>query len=61
MLAVHFVTVRLCAAAGRLRVCEEEGIYASRFYRWILERSKSCLLLLVALPGLIDTLSQLLA
>ena len=42
-------------------VSEEEGSYASRFYRWFLESSKSCLLLLVALPGLIDTLAQLLA
>ena len=40
---------------------EEEGSYASRFYRWFLESSKSCLLLLVAPPGLIDTLAQLLA
>ena len=36
-------------------VSEEEGSYASRFYCWFLER-KSCLLLLVALPNLIDTL-----
>ena len=42
-------------------VSEEEGSYASRFYRWFLESFKSCLLLLVALPGLIDTLAQLLA
>ena len=40
-------------------VSEEEGSHASRFYRWLLESSKSCLLLLVALPGLIDTLAQL--
>ena len=39
---------------------EEKGSYASRFYRWFLESSKSFLLLLVALPGLIDTLVQLL-
>ena len=37
-------------------VSEEEGSYASRFYRWFLESFESCLLLLVALPGLIDTL-----
>ena len=42
-------------------ISEEEGSYASRFYRWLLESSKSCLLLLVDLPGLIDTLEQLLA
>ena len=56
MLAVHLVTVRLLAAAWTApEVSEEEGSYASRFYRWFLESSKSCLLLLVALPGLIDT------
>ena len=42
-------------------VSEEEGSYASRFYHWFLESSKSCLLLLVAPLGLIDTLPQLLA
>ena len=42
-------------------VSEEEGIYASRFYHWFLESFKSCLLLFVALPGLINTLGQLLA
>ena len=42
-------------------VSEEERSFASRFYRWFLESSKSWLLLLVALPGLIDTLAQLLA
>ena len=42
-------------------VSEEEGSYASRFYRWFSESFKSCLLLLVAPPGLIDTLAQLLA
>ena len=41
-------------------VSEEEGSYASRFYRWFLKSYKSCLLLLVALPSLIDTLPQLL-
>ena len=54
-----------CPPFGRSRtaaeVSEEEGRYASRFYRWFLESSKSFLLLLVALPGLIDTLAQLLA
>ena len=62
MLAVHLVTVRLLAAAWTApEVSEEEGSYASRFYRWFSESFKSCLLLLVALPGLIDTLAQLLA
>ena len=42
-------------------VSEKEGSYTSCFYRWFLESSKSCLLLLVALPSLIDTLTQLLA
>ena len=42
-------------------VNDEEGSYASRFYHWFLESLKSCLLFLVALPGLIDTLAQLLA
>ena len=42
-------------------VSEEEGSYALHFYRWFLESSKSCLLLFVVLPGLNDTLTQLLA
>ena len=42
-------------------VSEEEGSNTSRFYRWFLESLKSCLLLLVALPGLIGTLAKLLA
>ena len=41
-------------------VSEEEGSYASRFYRWFLESIKSCLLLIVVPPGLSDTLAQLL-
>ena len=62
MLAVHLVTVRLLAAAWTApEVSEEEGSYASHFYRWFLESSKSFLLLLVAPPGLINTLAQLLA
>ena len=47
-----------------LEVNEEEDSYASRFYCWFLESSKSFLLLLVAptsLIGLIDALAQLLA
>ena len=62
MLAVPFVTVCLLAAAWTAPgVSEEEGNYASHFYRWFSECFKSCLLLLVARPGLIDTLAQLLA
>ena len=62
MLAVHLVTVRLLAAAWlTLQVSEEEGSYASSFYRWFSESSKSCHLFLMAPPGLIDTLAQLLA
>ena len=62
MLAVHSVTVRLLAAVWRVpEVSEEEDSYASHFYRWFSESFKSCLLLLVALLGLIDTLAQLLA
>ena len=49
-----------CSRTAR-EVSEEEGSYAWRFYRWFLESIKSCLLLLVAPPGLIDTLAQLLA
>ena len=56
------MTVRLLAAAWTApEVSEEEGSYALRFYCWFSESFKSCLLLLVAPPGLIDTLSQLLA
>ena len=51
----------LCCSRTAPKVSEEEGSYASRFYHWFLESSKSCLLLLVALPGIIDTLAQLLA
>ena len=48
----------LCCGRTAPEVSEEEGTYVSRFYRWFLESSKGCLLLL---PVLIDTLSQLLA
>ena len=61
MLAVHLMTVRLLAADWTASEVSEEGSYASRFYRWFSESSKSCLLFLVAPPGLIDTLAQLLA
>ena len=57
MLAVHLVTVRLLAAASTApEVSEEEGSY-----RWFSESPKSCLLFLVDLSRLIDTLAQLLA
>ena len=51
----------LCCGRTAPEVSEEEGSYDSRFYRWFLESSKGCLLLLVGFPVLIDTLSQLLA
>ena len=51
----------LCCGRMAPEVSEEEGSYASRFYRWFLESIKSCLLPLVAMPGLTDTLAQLLA
>ena len=41
-------------------VSEEEGSYASYSYRWFSEIFKSCLLLLLPVPGLIDTLTKLL-
>ena len=56
------MTVRLLVVAWTApEVSEEEGSYASLFYRWFSENLKSCLLLFVALPGLLDTLAQLLA
>ena len=62
MLVVHLVTVCFLAAAWTApEISEEEGSYASRFDRWFSESSKSCLIFLVALPGLTDTLAQLLA
>ena len=51
----------LCCGRTAPEVIEEEGSYASHFYHWFLESFKSCLLLLVALSSLIDTLAQLLA
>ena len=42
----------LCCGRTAPKVREEEGSYASHFYHWFLESFKSCLLLLVALPGL---------
>ena len=47
----------LCCDRTAPEVSEGEGSYASRFYRWFLESFKNCLLLLVALPGLIDILA----
>ena len=55
MLAVHLVTVRLLAAAGRLPRLVRRKVAMLRAF------TVGCLLLLVALPGLIDTLAQLLA
>ena len=49
----------LCCGRTAPKVGEEEGSYASRFYRWFLESFKNCLLFLVALPALIDTLASL--
>ena len=52
------MTVRLLAATWTAsEVGEEEGSYGSPFYRWFSESFKSCLLLLVAPPSLIDTLA----
>ena len=51
----------LCCGRIAPEVSEEAGSYASRFYRWFLGSIKSCLVLLVTLPRLIDTLAQLLA
>ena len=62
MLAVHLVTVRLLAAAGRLpRLVRRKAAMLRAFTVGFLEIFKSCLLLLVVPPGLIDTLAQLLA
>ena len=57
MLAVHLVTVPLCAAAGWLSRLVRSFALLPLVFRTF----KSCLLLLVALPGLIDTIAQLLA
>ena len=60
--AVNLVTVRLCAAAGRLsRLVRGKVAMRHAFTVGLLEHFKRCLLFLVALPGLIDTLSKLLA
>ena len=47
----------LCCGWTAPKVSEEEGSYAPHFYCRFLEKSKSCLLLLVTLPHLIDTLA----
>ena len=46
----------LCCVRTALIVSEEERNYATRFGPWFLESFRSFLLLLLALPGLIDTL-----
>ena len=51
----------LCCGRTALEVRKEEGRYASRCYHWFFESSKSSLTPLGAVPGLIDTLAQLLA
>ena len=58
--AVVTVRLYLLLRCGRTapEVNQEEDSYALCFYRWF---SRSCLLLLVSLPRLIDTLAQLLA
>ena len=63
MLAVHLATVRLLTVAWTApEVSEEEGSYAFTVaFQKVSESSESCLLFLVAPPGLIDTLTQLLA
>ena len=59
---VCLVTVRLCAAAGRLpRLVRRKVAMPRAFTVGLLESFKSSLLFLVALPGLTDTLAQLLA
>ena len=58
---VHSVTVRLCAAAGRLpRLVRRKVAMLCACTVGLLESFKNCLLFLVALPGLINTLAQLL-
>ena len=58
--AVQLVTVRLCAAAGRLpRLVTRNVAMFRAFTVGLLESFKSCLLFLVAFPSLIDTLAQL--
>ena len=56
------MTVRFCVAAGQLPKLERRKVATLRaFTVGFLENFQSCLLFLVALLGLIDTLSQLLA
>ena len=58
----HLVTVRLCTAAGRLpRLVRRKVAVLRAFAVGLLKIFKGCLLYLVALLGLIDTLAQLLA
>ena len=49
----------LCCSWTAPEVSEQKFSYASRFYCWFWKIYKSCVLLLVALPDLIDTLAQL--
>ena len=59
---IRLVTVRLCAAAGQLsRLVRRKVAMLCTFTVGSLESFKSCLLFLVALLGLIDSLAQLLA
>ena len=51
----------LCCGRTAPEVSQEKCSYASHFNHWFLESFKSCFLLFMALPGLIDTLAQLLA
>ena len=60
--AVRLVTVHLWAAAGRLpRLVRRKVAMLRAFTVGLLESSKNWLLFLAVLPGLIDTLAQLLA
>ena len=59
---VCLVTVRLCDAAVWLpRLVRRKVAMLRAFTAGLLESFKSCLSLVVALPGLIDTLAKLLA
>ena len=61
-MAVRLVIVRLCDAAGRLpRLVWRKVAVLRVFTVNDLESFKICLIFLVALPGLINTLAQLLA
>ena len=56
------MTIRLCAAAERLpRLVRRKAAMLRAFTVGFLESFKNCLLLLVVLPGLTDTLAQFIA